>query len=361
MNMFAIRDAYLGLYHRIKQWEISRFVKKKAKEGCSPSFQLTREQKAEIREFYRPYGKVDMVFHRFFTEKTGVFSPYYLPTNLYINAVDEYFNDRTESQVMGNKCYYPMYFARAGIKQAECVLMRMNGFWFTENQCQLTAEQIKDVLNEIPAVFVKKAMLSSGGKGVQYIERPENGELYPLVMKAIADIHVDIVIQRPVEQHPALSAFNPSSVNTIRVVSLLREDGVKIYSCLLKTGLEGSKVDNGSGGGVSCGITAEGRLRKNAHNSAGITYDRHPTTGIVFEDYEIPCFDGVLELVRKAHPMLPHFRLVSWDIAVNADGEAVLIEANLAKGGLIFNQLNNGPLFGDDTKAILDEVFNVTT
>lgn len=54
---------------------------------------------------------------------------------------------------------------------------------------------------------------------------------------------------------------------------------------------------------------------------------------------------------------MPHFRLVSWDIAVDNENNPVLVECNLKFGQLDFHQLNNGPLFGDDTEIILDEVF----
>ena len=53
----------------------------------------------------------------------------------------------------------------------------------------------------------------------------------------------------------------------------------------------------------------------------------------------------------------PHFKMVSWDFAVNEHGNPIMIEANLCLGELDFHQLNNGPLFGEDTKKILDEVF----
>lgn len=43
---------------------------------------------------------------------------------------------------------------------------------------------------------------------------------------------------------------------------------------------------------------------------------------------------------------------------LNACNEPVLIEANLCSGELDFHQLNNGPIFGDETKEILMEVFN---
>ena len=357
MNMFSIQQMYFGLYEKCKKMMISRYVRKVAKGYTSPSFQLTKEQKRQILEFYKPYAKINLAFHRFFTEKSGEFSPYYLPNDMYINKVDEYFNNRTESQVMDNKCYYPMIFGRNGVKQAECVALRMNGFWFTPEQQMLTKEELERILNAEPALFVKEATRSYGGKGVQYIERPVNGDLFSLVMEKIHPNAGDIVVQKPLKQHPAFAAFNPSSVNTIRVVTLLSEDGVKVYSSVLKTGEKGSKVDNGTSGGMTVGITGDGKLRKYARKVSGEQFDRHPASGVVFENYELPCFDAVLELVKKAHPLVPHFRLVSWDVAVDENGDAVLIEANLAKGSINLHQLNNGPLFGEDTKKILDEVF----
>ena len=58
------------------------------------------------------------------------------------------------------------------------------------------------------------------------------------------------------------------------------------------------------------------------------------------------------------HAQMPRFRLVSWDFAIDPDGEPVLIEANLHYGELDFHQINNGPIFGEDTEKILKEVFN---
>ena len=41
---------------------------------------------------------------------------------------------------------------------------------------------------------------------------------------------------------------------------------------------------------------------------------------------------------------------------VNCD--PVLIKANFSYGGVTIHQLNNGPIFGDDTEKILREVFS---
>lgn len=54
---------------------------------------------------------------------------------------------------------------------------------------------------------------------------------------------------------------------------------------------------------------------------------------------------------------LPQFRLLSWDITIDEDGNPVIIEVNMHSGQLDFHQLNNGPIFGDDTEEVLKEVF----
>ena len=45
------------------------------------------------------------------------------------------------------------------------------------------------------------------------------------------------------------------------------------------------------------------------------------------------------------------------DVSVLENGEPILIEANLYDGQLDFHQIHNGPLFGDDTEKIMEEIF----
>lgn len=45
--------------------------------------------------------------------------------------------------------------------------------------------------------------------------------------------------------------------------------------------------------------------------------------------------------------------MVSWDIAIDKDGDPVLIEANMRKGGINFHQFNNGPMFAGGGQILL--------
>ena len=168
----------------------------------------------------------------------------------------------------------------------------------------------------------------------------------------------DYIIQKIIEQHEDLNKVHSGSVNSLRIVSILMQDGVYILSSNLRMGVDSGRVDNVTAGGISCGINNDGTLKKYATSYyTGEKFEKHPQ-GLIFEGYKVPSYENAIKLVIEAHPLIPHFRLVSWDIAIDKDGNPVLIEANMRKGGINLNQFNNGPLFGDLTEKVLDEVFN---
>lgn len=121
-------------------------------------------------------------------------------------------------------------------------------------------------------------------------------------------------------------------------------------------GINGSRVDNASAGGITCGIKENGQLKNVAYSGRGIRYEKHPQ-GFSFSECVVPSFDKIRDLVSEQQQKMANFRMISWDIAVGEDGEPILIEANLRLGELGFHQLNNGPLFGDLTDEVLEEVF----
>ena len=354
MDANKIMRLYFKPYFYMKAKIVKDSVIKKTTGYITGNRKLSKVEKEKIKSFFAPYTKVNTIFHEFYTEKTGVFSERYIPTDIYSNVIDNYYNRRYEAKTVDNKCNYPMLFA--GIKQAEMIVARNGDFWYDAHGQMIDLSKAEQILNNESAAFVKKATDSFGGKGVQYICSAD-GKLFDELREAIKDIHGDLVVQQPLKQHHTLAQINESSVNTIRVLSMLRADGVKIYSCVLRMGIGGSKVDNASSGGITCGIDSDGKLKKRAFKPSGEVFEKHPTSGVTFEGYQIPSFETLKEVVHKAHPMIPHFRLVAWDFAIDEQGEPIMIEANLCLGELDFHQLNNGPVFGEDTVAVLNEVY----
>lgn len=312
---------------------------------------LTRNQKKEIDLIYSSYKKVSYIYNQFYTTVTGNFTPLYMPDSLYYAYIDTFYNDWDKARYLDHKGLYLKLFPH--IKQPDVIAIRMNGFWYTADYKLINVNDVIDKCRDCN-IFVKVATDSSGGHGVFCIEKDNHEKLQELLLKE----KNDLIIQKALKQSKVLNLINSSSVNTIRLLSLLRKDGsVKIYSSILRMGINGAKVDNASSGGITVGIHEDGRLKSIAYNAQGISFKEHPTSKVNFNDFILPNYEKVKQMVEKAATEFPFFRLVSWDIALDENDEPTLIEANFCFGELDFHQLNNGPLFGEDTTSILKEVF----
>lgn len=315
---------------------------------------LTVDQHKSIDLLFSKYSRINHASHAFFTEKTGSFDRRYIPDSFHRFKIDRFFNDWSAAYYIDNKCYYQVMFQDVNIPKT--IAFRMNGIWYQKWGIVIDYQQVKKLVMNEEECFVKKATESWGGLGVFYFQ--PNVQTVEKLTEIINSIPCDLVIQQGIKQSKSLAEINPDSVNTIRTMSLLRKDGtVKIYSSILRMGIMGAKVDNASSGGISTGIKPDGRLKDVAFSNEGVRYEEHPTSHVKFGSIVIPNFSKIEELVVMLHPRFPHFRLISWDIAVDMNDEPILIEANLCDGELDFHQLNNGPIFADDTERILSEIF----
>ena len=318
------------------------------------SVHFDQEARRKVLAYYGPYYPVDPVFHEFYTEKTGVFDERYIPNDCYYSYINSFYNNVGAARVLDNKCFYTRMFGER-CKYPRTLAYRMNHFWYDENLSQLSEADLMRIVGEEKEIVVKKASESAGGHGVSFLC---GGDIAAQFEKTCREIAGDIVVQYPFRQHEELSRLHAESVNTVRVMSLLRKDGeVKICSVVVRIGIGDSRVDNAGSGGIICGVQEDCRLKDRAFKPQGDVFYTHPTNGVHFSDHTVPSFEAIKKLVRELHPLVPHFRLVSWDISVDEAGDPVLIETNLNYGELEFHQLCNGPVFGEDTKQILDEVF----
>ena len=134
-------------------------------------------------------------------------------------------------------------------------------------------------------------------------------------------------------------------------MSYLRDSEVVILSTIVRMGREGAITDNSTTGGISCGVQHDGSLNGTGFQLSGEKFDT-TSTGIKFEQINLPFVSKIRVTVEKLHYELPYFKLISWDLAVNKEDEVVLIEVNLKGQDITFHQLNNGPAL----EVLLDEI-----
>ena len=152
-----------------------------------------------------------------------------------------------------------------------------------------------------------------------------------------------------------MSALNPSSINTIRVVSYRSGMEIKVVYTVIRIGRQGMNIDNESAGGISAIIKSDGTIGKYAYGAPGVDKVEYTDSGIHIDGYKVPSFDKAIELVKSSHLQLPYFNLIGWDIAIEADGSPIMIELNLNPD---LSQSANGPAFGDYTEEILKDAMS---
>ena len=137
------------------------------------------------------------------------------------------------------------------------------------------------------------------------------------------------LIQYRVEQHPDLARVHPSSLNTLRIMTLVLDDGTITTTIgRLRMGRGGGAHDNSSAGGLTCQIDlATGHCGAAMLAYGDERFATHPDTGAAIEGLAIPHWQAAHELVERAHALLPFPRDLGWDVGVTPDGP-VLIETN---------------------------------
>ncbi len=138
------------------------------------------------------------------------------------------------------------------------------------------------------------------------------------------------ILQEKVIQHPEMSRLFPHSVNTMRIVTFHTGKGIKIFRAILRAGTGDSTSDNWAIGGVLGYINPEtGKLEEKFmyKPSYGGFCRKHPDTGIVFSEFDIPFVMEALEMTRRLHIFMYGIKSIGWDVAITEEGP-VVIEAN---------------------------------
>lgn len=180
-----------------------------------------------------------------------------------------------------------------------------------------------------PVVFAKPHS-AFGGKGVERLTRDEIDDFSALYQRLMEG--KQYLIEEAICQHEELNRLCPSSVNTLRVVTLFVKGEAKYVYSLLRMGSGQGHVDNISSGGMYTLMGDDGKMHFPAFcDKTGLYYDTHPFTGTRFEGYTLPYFKESIELCKKAAMVEPRLGYIGWDVAITPNGP-VLVEGNNLPG-----------------------------
>lgn len=316
---------------------------------------LSKSQKNEIQSYYKGLigRKVSLYSHEYFYSRTGIFSKRYVPTDLYYSELIAKANKANVQVVYCDKNVLDVFLPKD--KVPHVYLKNMNGYFYFDGNPVTQTEAIKRCSN-IGTVILKPS-LSSKGKGIRKLVLKEgvDTETNQNIEHIFKKYKSDYTIEECIIQHERMAALNPTSVNTIRILTYRSDYEVLVVYAVIRIGRLGSLVDNQSAGGISVSIDKEGKLNKYA--IAGATTDgvEKTDTGVVLDGYQIPSFFEAIELVKQFHTHFPYSKILGWDMAIKENGNPILLEVN-TKPGLSQSALGSG--FGEYTDKIINELWS---
>lgn len=331
-----------------------RNARKKAKirlKRMNGGYSCDQEYKDVVLPYWKKYGyKPAKIWYQIFCDSDQKMDPRYIPDDLFYGEMVPYFSNSQFRRFGEDKCYHDIWLPN--VRRPETICKNIACVFYDKDMNLISVDDAVAACMAYKDEFLIKPSIDSGeGRLIQFFTPGTFTEHD--IRAAFQSMGANYIVQAAVKQHPDLARLNPSSLNTVRVVSLFFEGEVHVLSCILRMGATGAKVDNIGAGGFACPIQESGWLNARGVNRKA-EWREENQNGIKFKDVCVPSYEKVINAVKDSHKRLAHFKLIGWDFAVDTDGEPVMIEYNTCPGA---NQVTCGPTFGDITEKVLDEFF----
>lgn len=189
---------------------------------------------------------------------------------------------------------------------------------------------IENFLSSCDEIMIKPSE-GTGGLGIEKLSKCNFSNIEEM-RKYIESSKTDMA-EELIYQHHDLDKLNSSSVNTLRMVTVLSSGKPHLMYAYLRIGNNNRPVDNLHSGGMFAPIDLNsGIITAPAYDKNRNTYENHPISGIKIEGFQIPCWEKAVSLCENLTQIVPHMRYIGWDIAITKNSEAVLIEGNHLPG-----------------------------
>lgn len=298
-----------------------------------------------VLPFWEKYGyKPDKKWYQFFGLKEQKFDPHFIPEDYFYTRIYPFLNDMNFDEKISNKIFTDTLFH--DINRPLALVKHANRLFVDKDEKLISLDEAILILRKEGRSIIKPsdAMQGEGVEIIDFIK--DEKEAVKIINKHVEN--GDFLVQRLVKQSEQMSKLNSSSVNTMRLTSLLVNDKIEMLSTIVRYGREGSIVDNMAKGGLSRVILPDGTLSNQVKIDENL---------VNLEDYvpeKVIGYEKAVDIIKKIHPRVAHARFIGWDFAVDENNEPVFIELNTYP---VTNQRHYGPVLGKFTEIILDEYF----
>lgn len=360
----------IGVLHRIpykiELWKVWLFewihIQKRENRNLIKKNNLNKEQCKKIQNYWKNhYGKkISLKWHKLYGSFTGNTPVDFFPEIFYSTKLAPKMVDYDYAKVLEDKTYFDRIVAGTEAVIPETIVFKAKGHLFDKERNLITCDNAEKLFQEGDDIVYKPTTGSSSGKGV-LVDRVHDDALKNnnICIKDLLQGKGEFIFQRKIIPCQEFRKIYPLSINTLRVITYIVEDEMKVAPITMRIGQGGNSVDNIHAGGLFIGVGRDGKLLKNAYMQNGKSFLKHPDSNTIFEGYQLPCMDKVIRVAKQLHRNLSHIDMASWDITIDENYQVVVIEVNLRGQSIWFQQMEFGKGFwGEDTEYMIKQLKN---
>ena len=222
---------------------------------------------------------------------------------------------------MNDKAYWHFFDDKTEFNQTFAQWVRRDWVKCDESLSQAELDKFLSDKEE----FIFKPLEGSSGQGIVKYQKAD-WENQPLFLQQLQE-QGPAILEEVVKQHGEMARLCPTSVNTVRIATLLGDKQEGIVYAFLRIG-NGRVMDNVDCGGMAARVDLEtGKLLTVGADKQGNTFERHPMTGTPIVGFEVPYFEEAKKMCLEAMRVVPQVRFVAWDVAITPEGPR-FIEGN---------------------------------
>lgn len=360
-NSSIIKKIIVWIYNYFKS---RMFHNKIRKISSHLKINSKRTPKSEIKIHKKKWSslkrKINPLWYLVYSKVSGNKDINYIPEDVYYTIVEPCLNNKHLSKVFADKNFFEKHFDPNLFPNA--ILHNINDIFYDSQYIQLKLDELvfSQLINSFKEIIVKPAIDTGGGKNVDLFSKTQSGS-WQNKSKEILNLNFlherykgNYIIQEKLKQHSYFSQFNPTSINTVRILTYrsVKNEKIVVLHSLLRIGKPGSHTDNQASGGMSCYINLDGKLNPLAVDKYGNTFLQ--SNEIRFDKADkVPNFNVMLETAVDIASKELYSRIIGFDFMLDDKNNIRLIEINNLNNEINFYQMNHGPLFKEYTDEII--------
>ncbi len=233
------------------------------------------------------------------------------------NSIVKKYNDPAYYHIFDNKLEFNKRFNKYLLRD-----------WMEITDSEENFNEFKEFTKKHSEIIVKP-VAEACGKGVEKIKVDDKN--VKKVYKNLVDTK-RFLVEEVAIQCKEISRLHPSSINTLRMVTLNKQ----LVAAYIRIGNKGNVVDNFNHDGLAAPINIEtGIIDYPAIAKQGGVFEKHPMTGENILWFQIPKWPRIKRYVEKVSKEVPEVGYVGWDVCLG-EKDPFLIEANPFPGHDIY-------------------------